>query len=108
MNTASKDEDIELLQSNLSKYMNVSGADLQAMCSFYQPRKIEKREYVLRQGEICRFEAFVVKGCFKVSTTDDRGKEKILYFAEEGWWLMEIDSFMNATASVLNIQALEN
>ncbi|MEM9340709.1 MAG: Crp/Fnr family transcriptional regulator, partial [Bacteroidota bacterium] len=86
----------------------LSATDLQAICSFYKYRKIRKREYFVRQGEVCRFEGFVVKGCFKISTTDIQGKEKILNFSEEGWWLMEISSFMNTTASEFNIQALED
>lgn len=107
-NTRSEDMDTELLKSNLAKHADLSELDLQTICSFYQTRNVSKREYVLRKGEVCRFEGFVVKGCFKIFTTDNQGNEKILYFAAEGWWVMEIDSFMNLKASELSIQALED
>ncbi len=98
----------ELLKANFSKYANIPQTDLSSICEYYEPGDISKKSFLLRQGEICRFEAFVVKGCFKIYTHDSQGNEKTLYFAAEGWWIMEINSFMNATASALHVQALED
>ncbi len=98
----------ELLKGNFSKYAELSASDLSSICNYYHPQDIAKKSYLLRQGEICRFEGFVTKGCFKIFTYDSQGNERTLYFAVEDWWLMDIKSFMHSTASALNIQALED
>ena len=71
-------------------------------------KKVAKGAYILKRGEICRFEGYVVEGCFKICVTDEKGVEKVLYFAARDWWVMEIDSFANQTASDLDIQAIED
>lgn len=100
--------DYQLLKANLSRYTDLSPSELNTICEHYRLRKVSKGEYILRKGEICRFEGFVVDGCFRIYTIDEQGNEKILYFAAEDWWLMEIDSFVNQIGSELNIQAIED
>lgn len=95
------------LKEHIKKAISVSDLDLDTICAYFKPRLIDKGDYLLRQGRYCRFEGFVVEGCFRVFTIDEEGKEHILYFAVQDWWLMDIDSFMNHTPSELNIQALE-
>ncbi|MEM7659690.1 MAG: Crp/Fnr family transcriptional regulator [Bacteroidota bacterium] len=88
--------------------MALSPHELAAITSPYQAKRVPKGAFMLRQGEICRFEGYVVEGCFKVSTNDTKGVEKVLYFAARDWWVMEIDSFANQIPSNLDIQALSD
>jgi hypothetical protein len=39
---------------------------------------------------------------------DENGREHILYFAIEDWWVLDIDSFVSGKTSKLYIQALED
>ena len=98
----------DLLKQNFKKNLDLSPAVLEEICQYFKPSDLNKREFLLRQGKICRFEGFVVKGCFRIFTSDEKGNEVNLYFAVKDWWLMDIDSFMNQTPSDLNIQALED
>jgi CRP-like cAMP-binding protein len=67
-----------------------------------------KNKIILKQGEICEFEGYVLEGCFKVFYQDENGREHILYFAIEDWWVLDIDSFVSGKTSKLYIQALED
>lgn len=98
----------DLLEQNIKKNLNLSNTELEGICKYFKPLDLKKREFLLRQGKICRFEGFVFEGCFRVFTLDEKGNENTLYFAAKDWWLMDIDSFMNQTPSDLNIQALED
>ncbi len=62
----------------------------------------------MEEGEICKFEGFVIKGLFRVYHIDKNGFENILYFAIENWWITDIDSFTNNKPSQLYIEALED
>jgi len=98
----------DLLEQNIKKNLNLSRAELECIFKYFKPLDFKKKEFLLRQGSICKFEGFVIEGCFRVFTLDEKGSEHTLYFAVKDWWLMDIDSFMNQIPSGLNIQALED
>ncbi|EZH71883.1 catabolite gene activator protein [Aquimarina atlantica] len=97
-----------LLRENIDKHIQFSDAEFETYSSFFYPKTISKKEYLLRQGDICRFEGFVTKGCFRVYTIDNDGNENVLYFAVEDWWVTDIDSFTNQAPALLSIQSLED
>lgn len=98
----------DLLKEYISKNSQLSNTELEQFCKHFYPESIKKKSFLLTQGEICKFEGFVLEGCFRIFATDKKGNENTLYFAARNWWLMDIDSFMNQTPSSLNIQALED
>ncbi|WP_010134736.1 Crp/Fnr family transcriptional regulator [Ochrovirga pacifica] len=101
-------EIFDLLKQNFSKTLQLSNSELEEICSKFNKHLISKGDFLLEQGNICKFEGFVIEGCFRIFSIDKKGKENSLYFAVKDWWLMDLDSFMNQTPSELNIQALEN
>lgn len=71
-------------------------------------QRLRKRQYLLQEGHICRQESFVLDGCLQAYKTDEKGKIHIIQFAVAGWWIGDLDSFLNTAPSQLNIEALEN
>ncbi|SFC36953.1 cAMP-binding domain of CRP or a regulatory subunit of cAMP-dependent protein kinases [Flexibacter flexilis DSM 6793] len=99
---------IEALFLNISRHISSSPADIKQFCDLFSFQQIHKKEFLLRKGEVCKFEAFVTKGLFKVYHIDAKGTEQILYFGMEDWWITDIDSFMNQEPSRLFIEAIED
>lgn len=93
---------------HIQKHIDISLEEAHDFCQLFELKRIKKKEYLLSQGDICKIEAFVVGGLFKVFHTNNEGNEQILYFAAEDWWLSDLDSFFYQTPSRLSIQALEN
>src|SRR5689334_4396936 len=98
----------ELLKQNIAKHIILSGKETEAFCNLFQQKSIRKKDFFLREGEVCRFEGFVTKGLFRVFHIDENGVEHVLYFAIEDWWITDIDSFINERPSHLFIEALED
>ena len=98
----------ELLKYNISKHIPLSDKEMESFCMLFKPQIIKKKNFLLREGEVCRFEAFVTKGLFRVFHIDTNGFEQILYFAIENWWVTDIDSFTNEKPSQLFIEAIED
>jgi CRP-like cAMP-binding protein len=71
-------------------------------------KKLRKRQYLLREGDVCKYQAFVVKGLLRSYTLDEKGGEHILQFASEGWWIADLSSYLANEPSILNIDALED
>jgi CRP-like cAMP-binding protein len=72
------------------------------------PKKLRKRQYLLQAGDVCRWVAFVSRGCMRQYSLDDLGKEHVLRFAIEGWWITDGVSYQSHEPANSNIDALED
>ncbi len=70
-------------------------------------RKVKRRQTILQEGMICKHYSFVVKGCFRMYSIDEKGVEHNIQFAAENDWITDIGSFYSDTPSKLYIEALE-
>lgn len=97
----------DLLYKNITRHISLSEEVFKHFSEPFELKKFQKKEVVLREGDYCLFEGFVVSGCFKVYFLTEDGFEQTLYFAVENWWITDIDSLINNVPSTLNIEALE-
>ncbi|MEH6305645.1 Crp/Fnr family transcriptional regulator [Olivibacter sp. CPCC 100613] len=75
---------------------------------FWTEKIIEKGAYLLRNGDVCRSDNYVISGLLKAFYINaENGNEEILYFAIDDWWATDIDSFSKQKPSLYNIQAVE-
>lgn len=70
--------------------------------------KISKGNFLLRQGEICKHSFFVESGLLRQYSIDNKGKEHILQFAPETWFVTDRESVYFNQPSNYFIQALED
>ncbi|SMC38567.1 Crp/Fnr family transcriptional regulator [Chryseobacterium sp. YR221] len=99
---------LDLLYQNISRYIDLSEEEFSRFASPFEYKVFKKKEVILKEGDYCSFEGFVVSGCCKVYYLNENGFEQTLYFAIEGWWITDIDSLINHVPSILNIEALED
>lgn len=69
---------------------------------------VEKGKFLLREGEICRQSFYVEKGLLRYYSIDNKGKEHIIQFAPEGWFVGDRESQFFNRPSQFFIQALED
>lgn len=72
------------------------------------PKKLRKKQYLLQEGDICKYGAFVEKGMLRSYTVNEKGNEQIIQFALEGWFIADMYSFISAEPATQNIDALED
>jgi len=77
----------------ISRYVSFSTYELEFFHSILLYRKVPKKTVLLRAGDKCTFEAFVIRGCLRKYCIDVHGKEVTLQFAVEESWVGDI-SFM--------------
>jgi CRP-like cAMP-binding protein len=97
----------EVLQKYLSARMLLSDEQLDVIRTLFVPRHLEKGDFLLREGDIAKYGAFVETGCLRSYVIDNKGKEHIIQFAPENWWLTDINSIVNQTPSLYFMDALE-
>jgi CRP-like cAMP-binding protein len=94
--------------SNITSVVPLKEHEIGMLLSVIEIRHLKKKDYILRAGEICRFETFVNEGCLKVFYTDLAGVEHNVKFAPENWWSLDLESFEMQTGAFYSIQAIED
>src|SRR5262245_53820337 len=77
----------EVLQAYLERNIKLTEEDIALIRAVFLPRSIKKGEFFLREGEVAKYGAFVAKGFLRSYVIDDKGKEHIIQFAPENWWI---------------------
>lgn len=98
----------ELIKKHISQFIHLTDEEFDFFLSLTKSRKLRKRQYLLQAGDICRYESFVTQGCLRAYSVDEKGKEHIVQFAIEDWWIADLNSFLTQTPAIYNIDALED
>ena len=101
------DDMYELLHQKISEIISVTDEEFEFCKTLFQPKKLRKKQFLLHEGDECRYTAFVEKGILRTFSIDEKGNEHILQFAMEGWWVADLYSFLTNEPSTYNIEALE-
>lgn len=92
----------------LTSNTDISADIIAELVSHCQIKRFKKGDFLLRQGEKCTHSFFVEKGLLRQYSIDDKGKEHIIQFAPERWFMTDRESVFFDQPSVYFIQALEN
>jgi len=99
---------VEILFQKLDEKIELTAEEKLLCKSFFIPKKLRKRQYILQEGDVCKYLAFVEKGMLRSYTIDDKGNEHIMQFAFEGWWISDQFSFLTGQPAIYTIDALED
>ncbi|WP_461131892.1 Crp/Fnr family transcriptional regulator [Spirosoma aerophilum] len=85
----------------------LSEVDIRLIEEAFIPKKLRKRQFLLQEGDVCKYIAFIVKGATRQYTVDDKGNEHVLNLCIENWWTSDRESFHKETPSIYHIDAWE-
>ena len=98
----------------LIKYINsfattpLTSNEAELIKNTFEYKKIRKRQYLLQEGAVCKYAAFIVKGAMRQYSVDDKGLEHIVRLSIENWWAVDRESYTMLTPSPYNIDAWED
>lgn len=98
---------MESIVRHFDKYLPLDDREKEALTSRLVQRQIKRKQYILQEGDICKYFTYVVEGCFKMYGVGNSGAEHNLIFAAEDDWITDIDSLHKERPSKLFIEAIE-
>jgi CRP-like cAMP-binding protein len=98
----------ESILNNVARFVDLSPAEKDQFTSLIQIKKLRRHQYLVQEGDVCRFEAFINKGSMRSFSVDDKGYEHVVLFGIEDWWIGDLYSFFTQTPSRYNVEALED
>ena len=93
--------------NHIRKYIELNDNSVVLLNRYITPLKLKRKEFLLREGQICQSMYFVEKGCLRMYFIDNKLNEQITQFALEHWWMADHFSFMDGIPSPYFIQTVE-
>ncbi|MFC0772046.1 Crp/Fnr family transcriptional regulator [Terrimonas alba] len=98
----------ETLFEYLEKVLPLSPADKEIIHAVFIPKQIMKGEVLLREGDLLKYGAFVCKGFLRSYVIDNKGREHIIQFAPENWWISDKGAGAEGSKASCFIDAIED
>jgi CRP-like cAMP-binding protein len=92
----------------IGRYTALDAGETALIQARVKTRRYLKGQYVVQNGDTCRYESFVISGCLKTFYIGSNGEEHIIMFAIENWWTGDLGSFITQAPADYNVQCLQN
>lgn len=96
------------LLDHIRRYASLDDNEAEILLSSLRQKEFRKKEHLLKEGQVCTANYFVIKGCLRLYVINEKGVDQIIQFAIDNWWLSDYVSFDRHTPSGCYIQAVEN
>ncbi len=98
---------LESFFHHIKKFTDVDDIELDELIKYFDLIKVKKKERLLIEGQLCRKNFFVLKGCLRMYFIRENGIEQITQFAIENWGITDNLAFLRQQKSTFTIQAIE-
>lgn len=96
------------LLNHINRFIDLNNDEQQSLSTLLKSISVKKKAFLLEEGQVCKANYFVVKGCLRLYFIDIKGAEQTTQFAIENWWITDLTSFLFQKSSEFYIQAAEN
>lgn len=90
----------------IKSIVSLTEEEEQAFINILEVKLLDKKEYLLKQGEICNKITFINSGCLRAFYNVDGVENTVQFFFGDSWYT-DYASFLTGNPAVENMQALE-
>lgn len=95
------------LIKHIKRFVELNENEIPVLDKYIKSFDLNKKEYLLLEGQICKSLYFVEKGCLRMFFINKKATEQITQFAIDSWWISDYFSFLDNKPSEYNIQTIE-
>ena len=97
----------EILRQQIEKITPLTDKEFDYILSHFTTKKLKKHQFLIQESDLVQNDYFVIKGLLKAYYINEEGKEHIMQFAMEDWWITDYQAYFNQTKALLNIDCIE-
>ena len=95
------------LQQHINELVSLSDTQFADVQTYFKHQSCEKGQFLIRKGEPVEHKYFVLKGCLRAYYMDKPGRQYVVQFAVENWWISDFFSYFNEEPATLYVDCLE-
>lgn len=96
-----------ILRKHIEEITPISDSEFEYVLTHFTKKTLKKHQFLVQNGNDVKDDHFVIDGLLKVYYTNDEGKEHILQFAMENWWVTDYQAYFKKAKATTNIDCLE-
>jgi CRP-like cAMP-binding protein len=96
------------LRQHFEKIIPLTDQEFDYVLSHFTTKKLKKHQFLIQEGDSVTNDYFVLKGLLKAYHVDGFGKEHIMLFAMEDWWISDYQAYLSQTKATLNVDCIED
>jgi CRP/FNR family transcriptional regulator, anaerobic regulatory protein len=97
---------MEQLRRHIEEIAPLNDEEFAYVKTFFSSKRVRKNQYLIHEGDEVKHEFIVVSGIFKVFYVDEDGKEHILQFAQENWWMSDYVGYFKQQPATMFVECL--
>ena len=98
----------QILRQQLENIIQVTDAEFAYILSHFILKKLKKHQFVIQEADNVPNDYFILSGCLKSYFTDNNGKEHILQFGMQDWWITDYQAYYNQSKATISIDCIED
>lgn len=96
------------LREQIGKIVTLSDDEFEWVSEHFQERRFRKHQVIIHEGDYVKYDYYVASGLMKSAHISSEGKEHIIQFAMEDWWITDPEAFHNGTKATMTVDCLED
>ncbi len=96
------------LTAHIRKFTSLPEGAEAILADYLEVRTCRKKDFLLKAGQVCNGNYFIIKGCCRSFMITEKDTELINHFAIEYWWITDYFSLESQRPSEYSIQAIED
>lgn len=98
---------MDRLRKHIEEISPLSDEEFNYLKEFFTLKRVRKNQYLTHEGDEVKYEFLVLSGLYKVFFLDEQGKEHIIQFAQENWWMSDYQAFFKHKTGTVFIECIE-
>lgn len=96
------------LRQHIEQITPLTDEEFEYVKTLFSLKKVRKNQYLIHDGDEVKYEYLVLSGIYKVFYVDEQGKEYIVQFAQENWWMSDYQAFFKQQPANMFIECMED
>lgn len=98
----------EILRAQIEKIVPLTDAEFEYVISHFIAKNFKRHQFIVQEGQLVEYDFFVLNGCLKSYLTDANGKDHIIQFGLQDWWITDYEAYYFQTKATVNIDCIED
>ncbi|GAA4206414.1 hypothetical protein GCM10022289_27340 [Pedobacter jeongneungensis] len=94
---------MDRLRNHIEEIAELTDQEYENVKTFFTLRRVKRNQYLQQEGDLAKYEFLVLSGIFRMFYLDEEGKEHIIQFAGQNWWMADYQAYFNQKPATLHI-----
>src|SRR5688572_21737152 len=96
------------LRQHFEKITPLTDQEFDYIFSHFKTKKLKKHQFLVQEGDFVKNTHYVVSGLLKSYFINQDGKEHILQFGMEDWWITDFQAYFTQAKASVYVDCIKN